>query len=174
MAPAAGLFASRRVQLDGEHMVDAVTLRKASDADADAIRTLTREAYSKWIAVIGREPLPMTVDYAAAIKKHRFDLLYADGCLAAVIETVPKGDFLLIENVAVAPSLQGRGFGKRLLKHAEDLAASSGLKGTRLYTNKLFSANLCLYEALGYQTEREEELNGGVAVHMSKACARNR
>jgi N-acetylglutamate synthase-like GNAT family acetyltransferase len=51
--------------------------------------------------------------HAAAIKEHRFDLLYADGCLAAVIETVPKGDFLLIENVAVAPSLQGRGFGKR-------------------------------------------------------------
>jgi len=88
-----------------------------------------------------------------------------------VIETVLEGDFLLIENVAVAPTFQGRGFGKRLLKHAEELAAASGLKGTRLYTNKLFSANLRLYEALGYQVEREEELNGGVAVHMSKACA---
>ncbi len=155
-------------------MVDVVTLRAAHDADADAIRTLTREAYAKWVVVIGREPLPMTVDYTAAIKKHRFDLLYVDSCLAAVIETVPQGDFLLIENVAVAPSWQGRGFGKRLLKHAEDLAASSGLKGTRLYTNKLFSANLCLYEALGYQWEREEELNGGIAVHMSKVCAPNR
>ena len=152
-------------------MIDAVTLRTADEADVDAIRTLTREAYSKWVAVTGREPLPMRVDYAAAIKQHRFDLLCADSRLAGVIETVPEGDFLLIENVAVAPTLQGRGFGKRLLKHAEELAASSGLKGTRLYTNKLFSANLRLYEALGYQVEREEELNGGVAVHMSKACA---
>ena len=152
-------------------MIDAVTLRTADEADVDAIRTLTREAYSKWVAVIGREPLPMRVDYAAAIKKHRFDLLYADSCLAAVIETVPEGDFLLIENVAVAPTFQGRGFGKRLLKHAEELAAASGLKGTRLYTNKLFSANLRLYEALGYKIEREEELNGGIAVHMSKACS---
>jgi ribosomal protein S18 acetylase RimI-like enzyme len=152
-------------------MVDAVTLRTARESDADAIRTLTREAYSKWVAVTGREPLPMRVDYADAIKKHRFDLLYADSCLAALIETVPEGDFLLIENVAVAPTVQGRGFGRRLMQHAEELAASSGLKGTRLYTNKLFSANLRLYEALGYQVEREEELNGGVAVHMSKACA---
>jgi ribosomal protein S18 acetylase RimI-like enzyme len=152
-------------------MIDAVTLRTADEADVDAIRSLTREAYSKWVAVIGREPLPMRVDYAAAIKKHRFDLLYADSCLLAVIETVPEGDFLLIENVAVAPTLQGRGFGKRLLKHAEELAAATGLKGTRLYTNKLFSANLRLYQALGYKVEREEELNGGIAVHMSKACS---
>ena len=36
---------------------------------------------------------------------------------------------------------------------------------------QLFAANLRLYEALGYHVEREEELNGGVAVHMSKACA---
>jgi hypothetical protein len=28
-----------------------------------------------------------------------------------------------------------------------------------------------LYEALGYQVDREEELNGGIAVHMSKAFA---
>jgi ribosomal protein S18 acetylase RimI-like enzyme len=152
-------------------MIDAVTLRTADEGDVDAIRTLTRDAYSKWVAVIGREPLPMRIDYAAAIKKHRFDLLYVDSCLAAVIETVPEGDFLLIENVAIAPTLQGRGFGKRLLKHAEELAAASGLKGTRLYTNKLFSANLRLYQALGYKIEREEELNGGIAVHMSKACS---
>ena len=57
------------------------------------------------------------------------------------------------------------------MKHAEELAASSGLQGTRLYTNKLFTANLRLYEALGYRVDREEALNGGIAVHMSKACA---
>ena len=123
---------------------------------------------SKWVAVIGREPLPMKVDYANAIRTHRFDLLFAEGRLAALIETVPEGDLLLIVNVAVAPGLQGRGYGRRLLQHAEELAASTGCKGTRLYTNKLFSANLRLYAALGYEVEREEELNGGVAVHMTK------
>jgi ribosomal protein S18 acetylase RimI-like enzyme len=151
-------------------MTDAVDLRIAREQDAEAIRTLTREAYAKWVAVTGREPLPMRIDYNEAVRKHRFDLLYADGILAALIETVPDGDHLLIENVAVAPAAQGRGFGRRLLKHAQELAASSGLQGTRLYTNKLFVANLRLYEALGYRVDREEELNGGIAVHMSKAC----
>jgi ribosomal protein S18 acetylase RimI-like enzyme len=152
-------------------MVEAVTLRTARDADADAISTLTRQAYAKWVAVTGSEPLPMRVDYAAAITKHRFDLLFADGRLAALIETVREGDFLLIENVAVAPAFQGRRFGRQLMAHAEELAASQGLRGTRLYTNKLFSANLRFYQALGYQVDREEELNGGVAVHMSKPRA---
>jgi ribosomal protein S18 acetylase RimI-like enzyme len=152
-------------------MADTVTLRTAVAQDAASILALTREAYTKWIAVTGREPLPMRADYAQAIAEHRFDLLYANGNLAALIETVPDGDYLLIDSVAVAPRAQGRGFGKRLLQHAEELAASQGLKGTRLYTNKLFSANLRLYQALGYRVDREEELNGGVAVHMSKPCA---
>lgn len=46
----------------------------------------------------------MRVDYAQAIAKHRFDLLYDGGVLAALIETVPDGEYLLIENVAVAPA----------------------------------------------------------------------
>lgn len=152
-------------------MADAITLRLALAEDAEAIRALTREAYAKWVAVTGREPLPMRVDYAEAITKHRFDLVHASGELVALIETVPDGNYLLIENVAVAPRAQGHGYGKFLLAHAETLATSSGLKGTRLYTNKLFSANLQLYEALGYRVDREEELNGGIAVHMSKAFA---
>jgi ribosomal protein S18 acetylase RimI-like enzyme len=151
--------------------MDAVTLRIAREPDVEAIRTLTREAYAKWVAVTGREPLPMRVDYAEAIKAHRFDLLYVGDVLAALIETVPDGEYLLIENVAVAPEMQGRGHGKRLMQHADALAAASGMKATRLYTNKLFAANIRLYEALGYRVDREEELNGGTAVHLSKACA---
>jgi GNAT superfamily N-acetyltransferase len=152
-------------------MADAVTLRMADASDADAIRTLTREAYAKWVGVTGREPLPMRVDYAQAVKIHRFDLLYAGGDLAALIETVPDGEAMLIVNVAVATTMQGRGFGKLLLEHAEELASSLGLKRTRLYTNKLFAENLRLYEAVGYRFDREEPLNSGVAIHMSKTIA---
>jgi GNAT superfamily N-acetyltransferase len=151
-------------------MDEAISLKIADAADADAIRALTREAYAKWVKLNGREPLPMRIDYSDAVRKHRFDLLYLGSSLAALIETVPEGDYLLIENVAVLPALQGRGFGIRLLKLAEEMATSSGLMGTRLYTNKLFTENLRLYTSLGYRLDREEELNGGVAVHMSKAC----
>ncbi len=110
----------------------------------------------------------MTVDYAEAVRKHRFDLLYVAGKLAALIETIPEADHLLIENVAVSPSFQRCGFGRRLMAHAERIAASLGFSETRLYTNKLFAENVRLYSKLGYQVYREEEYKGGVAVHMSK------
>ncbi len=151
--------------------MSAIGQRLAGPADVEAITALTRSAYAKWVAVIGREPLPMTVDYADAVSRHRFDLVEVGGDLAALIETTPDGDQLLIVNVAVAPAFQGRGLGVRLLTWAEDLAQASGLKGTRLYTNARFTENLRLYAALGYRIDREEALNGGVAVHMSKGRA---
>ena len=152
----------------GRALSDVVELRGAVVADAPAIRDLTRRAYAKWADVIGREPLPMTVDYAEAVLRHRFDLLYAGGTLAALIETIARADHLLIENVAVAPAFQRRGFGRRLIAHAEAVAAASGLREIRLYTNPSFAGNVALYLKLGYRVEREEEFRGGVVVHMSK------
>ena len=146
-------------------------LRQGVAADAPAIRELTRAAYAKWIPVIGREPKPMTADYEEAVRTHRFDLLYVEGKLAALIETIPETDHLLIENVAVSPPFQGYGLGRKLIAHAEKVAASMGFSETRLYTNKLFAGNVQLYGKLGYHVDREEEFEGGVAVHMSKSVA---
>jgi ribosomal protein S18 acetylase RimI-like enzyme len=146
-------------------------MRTAEPADAPAIAELVREAYAKWLPVAGRPPLPMTVDYAEALNAHRFDLLVTDRRLVALIETTPQGGDLLIVNVAVRPTNQGRGHGVRLLRHAEAVGADAGLAATRRYTNRLFVANVRLYVWLGYEIEREEVLNGGVAVHMRKAVA---
>jgi GNAT superfamily N-acetyltransferase len=148
--------------------VSAVKLIQASEADASAIEALVRQAYTVHAAQIGRKPLPMTVDYAEAVKVHRFDLAYVEGRLAGLVETVPQGDTLLIVNLAVLPDLRGRGLGSRLLAFAEDLAAASSLRGARLYTNRHFTDNLRFYAARGYRVEREEAMNGGVAVHMIK------
>jgi ribosomal protein S18 acetylase RimI-like enzyme len=149
-------------------MSEAWELRRAVASDAPAIRALTREAYAKWVPVIGREPKPMTVDYAEAVRSHRIYLLHLEGVLAALIETLAEADHLLIENVAVSPAFQGRGLGRKLMAHAEQIAASSGFGEIRLYTNKLFAQNIELYRKLGYRIDREEVLAIGVAVHMSK------
>ncbi len=149
-------------------MIDAGELRRGVAADAPAIRALTRLAYAKWTPVIGREPKPMTADYEAAARAHRFDLLYVGAELVGLIETIPQSNHLLIENVAVSPSFQGRGSGRKLIAHAEQTAASSGMGEIRLYTNKLFAENVRLYRRLGYRVDREEAFKGGVVVHMSK------
>lgn len=143
-------------------------IRQGTADDVAAITALTRAAYAKWVPLIGREPLPMKADYAVAIERHRFDLLFVSDALAALIETVERDDDLLIENVAVSPAFQKRGLGRRLIAHAEALAVAAGKPCIRLYTNSRFEENLRLYAALGYVVEREEALNGGVAIHMGK------
>ena len=149
-------------------MSDGEEWRQAVAADAPAIRELTRAAYARWVPLVGREPKPMTADYAEAVRQHRFDLLSVEGELAALIETIPEYNHLLIENVAVSPSFQGRGFGRKLMAHAEALAASSGFAEIKLYTNKLFAENVALYLRLGYRVDREEVLPVGTVIHMSK------
>ena len=144
------------------------TLRLASPEDAEAIRALTRSAYAKWVPVIGREPMPMQADYAQAVRSHRFDLLYSDGDLKALIETIPHPDHLFVENVAVAPEAQGRGYGRLLLDHAEGVARSLRLLEMRLLTNRAFASNVQLYLRCGYTIDREEPFKEGFTVYMSK------
>lgn len=147
------------------------TIRLATIDDAAAVTALTRSAYSKWVPLIGREPLPMKADHAAHIRDHRADLLFVGEDLAAVVETIERDDDVLIENVAVEPSFQKRGYGRKMVAYAEQLAREVGLTTVRLYTNQRFEENLRLYSALGYEVEREEVLNGGVAIHMVKMVA---
>jgi len=144
-------------------------LERGTPDQAGAIRDLTLRAYAKWVPVTPRKPRPMTADYDLALREHRFDCLWDGVRLVGLIETVPEGDELLIVNVAVEPDCQGMGLGVRLMRHAEAIAREEGLRGTRLYTNKLMAENIALYEALGYGFEKETRHDHGVvAVHMTR------
>lgn len=110
----------------------------------------------------------MRADHAAHIRDHRADLLFVGEDLAALVETIERDDDVLIENVAVDPSFQKRGYGRKMVAYAEQLARAAGLTTVRLYTNEKFEENLGLYASLGYEVEREEALNGGVAIHLVK------
>jgi GNAT superfamily N-acetyltransferase len=143
-------------------------IRPAVLEDAAGVRALTRAAYAKWVALIGREPLPMQADYERAVAEHTIDLLIVDDALAGLVETIVRPDHLWIENVAVAPEQQGRGFGRLLLDYAERRAIHAGRPEIRLLTNQAFAANLELYARRGYIVNRTEPFRGGTTVHMSK------
>jgi GNAT superfamily N-acetyltransferase len=145
-----------------------IEIRPAALQDAARIRDLTRTAYARWVGLIGREPLPMLADYDRAVREHAIDLLTVGGALAGLIETILRPDHLWIENVAVAPDRQGRGYGRLLLAHAEARTAESGRGEIRLQTNAAFAANLALYARLGYAIDRTEPFRGGTVVYMRK------
>ena len=118
--------------------------------------------------VIGREPTPVTADYELIVRVDPVDLLLLDDELVALVWMAAHPEHLLIENLAVRPPQQGKGYGRRLLAHAEDFTAAQGFSLVRLYTNRLFAANIALYLRAGYTIDREEAFWGGVRVHMSK------
>jgi ribosomal protein S18 acetylase RimI-like enzyme len=148
--------------------VNVLVFRRAAEADAAAVRALTRAAYAKWVPLIGREPKPMQADYDHAVVAHRVDLAVLNGEIMGLIETIDQPDHLLIENVAVAPAFQGRGLGRRLMAQAEQLARELGRAEIRLYTNARFTENVALYQRLGYRIDREEQGPLGVTVYMSR------
>jgi GNAT superfamily N-acetyltransferase len=146
-----------------------LSLRRATAADASAVRTFTRAAYAKWVPVVGREPLPMTADYDRAVIEHVIDLLEEDGSLSALIEMAPADDHLLVVNIAVRPDRQGRGLGDSLLRHAERVAHSLGLDEVRLYTNAAMISNLDFYGRRGYLEHRRGTMvPGTVTVFIRK------
>ncbi|MBK8161425.1 MAG: GNAT family N-acetyltransferase [Rhodospirillaceae bacterium] len=144
--------------------------QRAGVLDAAMVEAQTHLAYGKWVPVLGRLPKPMTADYREVVRHHVVELLVNDsGIVVGLVELIPQADHWLIENVVVDPAEQGKGYGRSLVRHAEDLVRAAGLRLIRLYTNKLFVENIALYLKLGYAIDREEPFKGGYLVHMSKA-----
>ena len=145
-------------------------IKRAGPQDAQVVRQLVRDAYAQWVPILGREPLPMKADYERAIREHEIDLLYADGCLVALIEVIVNVDHIFIENIAVRPTRQGEGLGRHLLSHAEQKARNAKMPTLCLLTNQAFEANTRLYTSVGFHIDRTEPfIGGGTTVYMSKA-----
>lgn len=148
-------------------------VKRATARDVDAIRALTRNAYKKWIPRIGREPLPMSADYETVITQHRFDLLYKNETLAALIETIEREDYLHIQNLCVSPDFQRLGLGGKLLNFAQDMAAAKNLPELQLDTNSFFTGNVDLYLRNGFRVDWEKPMDVGIHVHMSKRLTKD-
>jgi GNAT superfamily N-acetyltransferase len=110
--------------------------RRARPEDAPAIAALVNRAYEKYVARIGQEPYPITVDYADAIARHDVWVTEDGGEIVAAHVLIAEPDGLLIDNVAVDPAHQGKGLGRQLLRFAENEARREGYTALRLYTNE--------------------------------------
>ncbi len=148
---------------------EGITIRRAFVADTAAISAITDAAYSKFVPRIGRKPRPMTVDYAELMVDHDVWLLTQSETPIGVLVVKRESDHLLIYSVAIQPECQHRGYGRRLLKWAEELGDQGGYREMRLYTNAQFEENIRLYERVGYRESHREPLpDGGTIVYMAK------
>lgn len=142
--------------------------RPATLADRHAIEDIVRQAYSPYIARIGRPPGPMLDDYEALISDGRVFVIEGEGVIQGLIVLIPEKDAMLLENVAVAPEFKGKGIGRSLLEYAERSARAAGYRAVRLYTHEKMTENIALYTRIGYvETHRAEEI-GLKRVFMTK------
>lgn len=133
-------------------------IRSAAARDAVAVTQIVANAYRHYIPRMGRTPEPMLDNYAARIAEGCVWIIEEGMTICGVAVLMPKQDHLLLENIAVDPKRQGKGFGRRLLIFAETEAMRCGYSEIRLYTHLTMIENRRLYTKIGYrETSRGSE-----------------
>jgi ribosomal protein S18 acetylase RimI-like enzyme len=151
------------------HGYMAPVIRLARIEDHHSVAAVVEAAYVHYVPRIGREPGPMLDDYAALIGTRRVYVLDNDGAIDGIVVLIPEAGSMFLDNVAVSPKAQGRGFGRMLLKFAEQSALDAGYRSIKLYTNEAMTENIALYSRIGYvETHRVEE-KGLRRIYMTKS-----
>src|SRR5580693_8550717 len=131
-------------------------IRAASSDDVERVRSIARDAYSKYVVRLGREPLPMVADFAAEIAAGHVMVIEVERSVVGYMIAWAESEAYLVDNLAIEPARQGLGLGRRLLDHAVREATRLRLPAVRLYTNVAMTENLAIYAHLGFvETHRE-------------------
>lgn len=132
-------------------------LHQAIPEDIPFIKPMVDAAYSIYVERIGRPPAPMCEDWEETIKSHNVLVLKDNDQVVGSItfHVDEESDSLKIDNLVVHPAIQGRGYGRFLIDHAESEARRCALPGVSLFTNAKMTENIGLYKRLGFsETER--------------------
>jgi len=148
---------------------DDVEIRPARTEDAAAISECVTAAYKTYIARLGKPPRPMLDDYKDVIQQHRVFALTEATRIIGILVLVIQRQTLLVDNVAVDPDHQGRGYGRKLMALAEEEARRLGFTAITLYTNERMTENIELYNKLGYRELGRKTEQGYDRVYMQKS-----
>jgi ribosomal protein S18 acetylase RimI-like enzyme len=143
-------------------------IRSARPDEADTVRDVVHAAYRHYIARMGKPPGPMLDDYAARIADGQTWVLEDAGTIVGVLVLEETADGFLLDNIAVSPEGQGKGYGRALIEFAETEACRRGFAEIRLYTHEKMTENIALYTRIGFvETHRVSE-KGYDRVYMTK------
>src|SRR5215213_2309367 len=102
-------------------------IRLARPEDSEAVRRLVHNAYAHYVERLGKPPGPMLDDYDRRIAAGQAWVLEDGGTVAGVLVLEDaEGIALLLDNVAVAPAVPGKGYGRALVAFAEEEAYRRG------------------------------------------------
>ena len=142
--------------------------RLANIYDLKTVEKIVDEAYSVYVDRIGKPPAPMLEDYENLIQRHLVHVIEDENEIQGIIVLIPKDNYMLLENVAVKPSSQSRGYGGRLLSYAYEVAKKMGYKEIHLYTHEKMVENQEMYRHLGWKEYKRQTDKGYNRVYMLK------
>ena len=169
MVPGYGTATVEKVEAD-------LSVRPIRPEDAGEVLTLQRAAFVQEALIYGTPNMPPLTQTLAEVES---ELQQNDGCVAHVgtrmvgaVRARRDGHLLLIGRLSIAPDMQGRGIGSRLLTAVERAGRGAGASEAELFTGSLSEANLRLYEREGYlETERVDGDDGIQQVFLRKSLS---
>src|SRR3954454_8742574 len=142
---------SNRAQASTSTSAETV-IRSFQPGDEDAFRRLNEEWIERYFAIEAKDRETLENPRAILDKGGAILIAEANGAAVGCCALVPMqlaGD-LELAKMAVTPSHQGRGLGKKLIAAAIDEARGMGASRLVLETNSKLAPALALYERMGF------------------------
>ncbi|MGH9606993.1 MAG: GNAT family N-acetyltransferase [Terracidiphilus sp.] len=151
-----------------------VDIRKAGQADADAISALLRESFAEF------EPLYTPAAFAATVlappailaRLGEGPVWIAESAAAPIgtVGAIRKSGTVTVRGMAVSPRARGLGIGKRLLDQVEQFAAGQSALALDLYTTAFLLRAIALYRSAGFRfTGQTANPHGTELLRMEKS-----
>ena len=110
----------------------------------------------------------MLQDYTQVICTSQVHIAERDGLILGVLELLVTDEGFLLDSIAVDPSAQGMGVGRKLFEFAEQEAKRHGYDSIYLMTNEKMTENQALYSRIGYILFDRRIVHGYSRVLMRK------
>lgn len=150
---------------------EVVVVERATSADVPAIKPMVDAAYSPYIERLGKLPAAMTADYRKLIETRDVYVLRANSSVVGSIMLSRSEDSVRVSSLVVDRSVQGRGYGRVLMDHAEHVARMQGLAAVTLFTNERMHENIALYTKIGFTETGRRTEDGFNRVYFRKELA---
>jgi GNAT superfamily N-acetyltransferase len=134
---------------------EALLIREARPADAGAVSSLLKSAFSEFEPLYTPEAFGATVlsesGVLARLGQGPMWVAEKGSTLIGTVAAVQTEDSVMVRGMAVAPMARGLGIGRALLSLGEDFAKKTGCKRLTLYTTAFLKQAIHLYQAAGFR-----------------------
>jgi ribosomal protein S18 acetylase RimI-like enzyme len=132
-------------------------LRLARPEDSRQLAEIAQEAYGKYAGMLDEPPAPLLLDYENVASSGQTYIAVESDEILGMVTVERDSPYLILRNLAVRPSCQRGGIGRRLALLVEDIARADNLKGVRLWTRAEMHENIAFYKSLDYVVTHSEQ-----------------